>query len=57
MLTIEKACRWASADRSNTGDAHNADTASAEDAWFAIHIVGAIILRLAHATPRGEAGE
>lgn len=46
LQTIDKACRWASADRSNTGDAHNADEASREDAWFTVHVVGAILLRL-----------
>lgn len=52
LQTIDKACRWASADRSNMGDAHNADDASREDAWFTVHVVGAILLRLAHSTPR-----
>lgn len=52
LQTIDKACRWASADRSNTGDAHNADEASREDAWFTVHVVGAILLRLADAIPR-----
>lgn len=46
LQTIDKACRWVSADRSNSGDAHNADEASREDAWFTVHVVGAILLRL-----------
>ncbi|KIP95007.1 hypothetical protein RU09_02535 [Microbacterium sp. MEJ108Y] len=53
LQTIDKACRWASADRSNKGDARNADEASREDAWFTVHVVGAILLRLTHTTPRG----
>ncbi|KAA0961864.1 hypothetical protein FQ142_00485 [Microbacterium sp. ANT_H45B] len=52
LQTIEKACRWVSADRSNTGDAHNADEATSEDAWFTVHVVGAIILRLSSGTQR-----
>ncbi|WP_205529217.1 hypothetical protein [Microbacterium halotolerans] len=52
LQTIDKACRWASADRSNTGDAHNADEASREDAWFTVHVVGAILLRLSNGGSR-----
>ena len=43
---------WVGGDRSNTGDAHNASPASVEDAWLTVHIVGAIILRITHNTPR-----
>lgn len=49
LRVIEKACQWVSADRSVTGDTHNADPASIDDAWFTVHIVGAIIVRLAGA--------
>ncbi len=38
---------WVSADRSSKGDAHNAKPASREDAWLAVHVVGALILRIA----------
>ena len=38
---------WVSADRSQTGDAHNSAPASRDDAWFTVHIVGALLLRLA----------
>lgn len=38
---------WVSADRSDKGDAHNATPASRDDAWLAVHVVGALILRLA----------
>lgn len=55
LNTIDKACRWVSADRSNTGDTHNADEASNEDAWFTVHVVGAILLRLSSGEARGEA--
>lgn len=57
VQTIEKACRWVSADRSNTGDTHYADPAGTEDAWFTVHVVGAIILRLAGGELRGAAVE
>lgn len=43
---IEKILHWVSADRSETGDAHKVGNPSREDAWFAVHIVGALILRL-----------
>lgn len=54
LQTIDKACRWVSADRSNTGDAHNSSSASRDDAWFTVHIVGAIILRLSSQALRAE---
>jgi hypothetical protein len=37
---------WVEADRSNKGDAHNARPATADDAWLAVHVVGALIRRL-----------
>lgn len=43
---------WSAADRAKKGDAHTATTASPEDAWLAIHVVGALIFRLAGGTPR-----
>lgn len=54
LTAIEKACRWVSADRSNSGDAHNANPAHSDDAWFTIHVVGAIILRLASGKVRAQ---
>ena len=47
-----KLINWVESDRSNTGDTHNASPASVEDAWLTVHIVGAIILRITHNTPR-----
>ncbi len=38
---------WVSADRSIRGDAHNARPATRDDAWFTVHVVGALLLRLA----------
>jgi hypothetical protein len=49
---IQKILDWVSADRSTTGDAHGVTGASPDDAWFAVHVVGALILRLA-GDPRG----
>ena len=44
---IEDVMEWVSADRSEKGDSHKAETAQKEDAWFIIHVVGALIVRLA----------
>jgi hypothetical protein len=51
---ISKAIDWASADRSQMGDSHKASSATPEDAWLTVHIVGALIVRLA-AGPRTSA--
>jgi hypothetical protein len=45
---------WVSADRSGKGDAHNATPAGRDDAWLAVHVVGALILRLAGGASRVE---
>jgi len=37
---------WISADRSERGDAHHVRDASQDDAWLAVRISGALILRL-----------
>lgn len=44
---ITKFLDWASADRSELGDGHKGNSgAIREDAWLAVHVVGALILRL-----------
>jgi hypothetical protein len=43
---------WASADRSQTGDSHKQSDATIADAWLAVHVIGALILRLASDDPR-----
>jgi hypothetical protein len=43
---------WASADRSEKGDAHKHSDATIDDAWLAVHVVGALIRRLASDAPR-----
>lgn len=42
----KKLIDWVSADRSTKGDAHSVSSASTEDAWLTLHVVGAIILRI-----------
>lgn len=43
---IDRVGRWVEAERSDSGDAHNASSASFEDGWLVVHIVGALIRRL-----------
>ncbi len=51
---IVKILAWVSADRSELGDGHQgASGATREDAWFTVHVVGALILRLAEG-PRAK---
>jgi hypothetical protein len=49
---ISSFMNWASADRSQTGDAHKQSDATIADAWLAVHIIGALIIRLASDNPR-----
>jgi len=49
---IEKFMHWVSADRSETGDAHQTSPATLADAWLMVHIVGALIIRLADPSKR-----
>lgn len=45
---LEKILDWVSADRSTLGDGHKGGgVATQEDAWFTVHVVGGLILRLA----------
>lgn len=46
VKAIEDMGHWVAADRSVHGDAHNADEALTADAWLAVHVAGALILRL-----------
>lgn len=43
---VEKIGEWVSADRSTRGDSHSVTDATRDDAWLAVHVVGALILRL-----------
>ena len=49
---IDKAMHWVAADRSEMGDSHHATQATREDAWLSIHVVGALIVRLASGQER-----
>ena len=53
----KKLIDWVSADRSTKGDAHTVNSASAEDAWLTVHVVGAIILRITSGSLRSEAAQ
>lgn len=44
---------WLSADRVEMGDTHKETPTTREDAWLTVHVVGALILRLAGGVPRG----
>ena len=44
---IEAIGDWVSADRSGRGDAHHVGDAHNDDAWLAVRVAGALILRLA----------
>jgi hypothetical protein len=44
---IHSIIEWVGADRSEKGDAHRAGRPSKDDAWLTIHVVGALIVRLA----------
>lgn len=45
---------WVASDRGELGDTHKAESgATRDDAWLAVHVVGALILRLAARHPRG----
>ena len=49
-----KLADWVSADRSEMGDSHKAgSSATREDAWLTVHVVGALILHLAGGPARG----
>ena len=50
---IEGAIEWVGADRSQLGDSHRVTSPAAADAWFTVHIVGALIVRLVDGSPRG----
>lgn len=49
---IERFCNWAAGSRNQMSDAHKSPQARLEDGWLMIHVVGALIQRLAAGTPR-----
>lgn len=44
---VERTMHWVAADRSEMGDTHHATQATRDDAWLVVHVVGALIVRLA----------
>jgi hypothetical protein len=46
--------KWAASERNKGGDAHKRSSAALADAWFIVHVVGALIVRLVDPTPRGR---
>jgi hypothetical protein len=50
---VERLMNWVSADRSESGDGHRVVAVTTDDAWLMVHVVGALILRLA-GSPRGK---
>src|SRR5262249_38063208 len=48
LTAIEKVLHWVSADRSEKGDAHGVTSATLEDAWLIVQVVGAVVLRLSN---------
>jgi hypothetical protein len=49
---IDRLLNWVAADRSQMGDSHMATAPTREDAWLIVHVVGALIVRLASGAPR-----
>lgn len=52
---IDKFVDWASAERNTNSDAHKHTDADRSDAWLMVHVVGALIVRLAGPRPRSTA--
>jgi hypothetical protein len=44
---IESGLKWVAAERNERSDAHKAEERPTADAWLIVHVVGALILRLA----------
>lgn len=51
---ILKIGSWIAADRASKGDAHPGGSATIDDAWLIVHMVGALILRLSRTPTRGD---
>ena len=45
--------RWAASERNKLGDAHEGGDSALADAWLIVHVVGALIVRLADPKKRG----
>ncbi|MFF2348089.1 hypothetical protein [Pseudarthrobacter sp. NPDC058119] len=51
LESVVKALEWVASERNQNGDGHNVTDATLDDAWLIVHVVGALIVRLA-GTPR-----
>jgi hypothetical protein len=51
LESVVKAMEWVASERNQNGDGHNVTDATLDDAWLIVHVVGALIVRLA-GTPR-----
>jgi hypothetical protein len=49
---IEQALDWVAAEH-NDGEAHHVTDAHRSDAWLMVHVVGALIIRLAESSGKG----
>ncbi|MCO4239574.1 hypothetical protein NG702_19555 [Pseudarthrobacter sp. MDT3-28] len=47
LEALIKALEWVASERNQNGDAHTVTDATLDDAWLIVHIVGALIVRLA----------
>ncbi len=54
---LAKLIDWVSSDRSALGNAHDYSVAVLADAWLTVHVVGALIVRLADPDLRGRVGD
>lgn len=54
MQSIIGAIDWVSSERNQISDAHRVSPANLPDAWMMVHVVGALIVRLADESPRPE---
>ena len=50
--SVERALHWIAAARRQTGDSHRASSATRDDAWLIVHVLGAFIVRLAAGSAR-----
>ncbi|MFJ4229901.1 hypothetical protein ACIPYV_20230 [Paenarthrobacter nicotinovorans] len=51
LESVVKAMEWVASERNQNGDGHKVTNATLDDAWLIVHVVGALIVRLA-GTPR-----
>lgn len=52
MDGVRRFLHWAASERNQNSDAHRYSEAPIEDAWLMVHVVGALIVRLASGESR-----